>query len=331
VKLQLDEPEGDRYVRLAADPDLYNRWEAGQSLARQLLSARAAGRPDAAGEARYAEALGRALDDQAAEPAFKSLLLELPSEAELAQALQPVDPAAIHAAREAVRRGLAGALTDRLERLHDGLADSGPFSPDAEAAGRRSLRNAALELLAAVPSDTTAARALRHFDSASNMTEAMGGLYALTLIGGEPMEGALQRFYARWSAEPLVIDKWFAIQARIPGPEVLGRVAGLTAHPAFEPKNPNRLRALVSTFAMANPVAFHDPSGAGYRFVADQILAVDGFNPMTAARMVEAFGHWRRYRPDLGALMKAELARIAAHPGVSKNVFELAQKALAEN
>ena len=330
VKLVLQEPTGDRYVRLAADSDLYNRWEAGQSLARQLLIARVEGRPDEDGETRYAEALGRALDDQAAEPAFKTLLLELPSEAELAQALKAVDPNAIHAAREAVRQGLAAALSARLERLHDSLADGGPFSPDASAAGRRSLRNAALELLAAAPSEATAARALRHFDSASNMTEAMGGLYALTLIGGEPMEEALERFYARWSAEPLVIDKWFAIQARIPGPEVLGRVVGLTAHPAFEPKNPNRLRALVSTFAMANPVAFHDASGAGYRFLADQILAVDGFNPMTAARMVEAFGHWRRYREDLGALMKTQLERIAAHPGVSKNVFELAQKALAD-
>ena len=330
VKLELEEPEGHRYIRLAADPDLYNRWEAGQSLARQLLIARAQGKPDTAGETRYAEALGRALDDQAAEPAFKALLLELPSEAELAQALKPVDPAAIHAAREAVRRALAAALSARLERLHDSLSDGGPFSPDASAAGRRSLRNAALELLAAAPSEATAARALHHFDSASNMTEAMGGLYALTLIGGEPMEEALERFYARWAAEPLVIDKWFAIQARIPGPEVLGRVVGLTAHPAFEPKNPNRLRALVSTFAMGNPVAFHDPGGAGYRFLADQILAVDGFNPMTAARMVEAFGHWRRYREDLGALMKAQLERIAAHPGVSKNVFELAQKALAD-
>jgi aminopeptidase N len=330
VKLQLDEPEGDRYVRLAADPDLYNRWEAGQSLARQLLIARAEGRPDEPGEARYAEALGRALDDQAAEPAFKALLLELPSEAELAQTLMPVDPAAIHEARDAVRRGLAGALGERLARLHDGLADTGAFSPNAEAAGRRSLRNAALDLLAAAPTPEVASRAVRHFDSATNMTDAMGGLSGLIQIGGQPMEDALQRFYERWKTEPLVIDKWFAVQARIPGTEALGRVLGLTAHPAFEPKNPNRLRALVQSFALGNPVRFHDPSGAGYRFLADQIIAVDGFNPMTAARMVDAFGHWRRYRPELGGLMKAELERIASHPGVSKNVFELASKALAE-
>jgi aminopeptidase N len=330
VKLALEEPEGDRYVRLAADPDLYNRWEAGQSLARQLLIARAEGRADEAAETRYAEALGRALDDQSAEPAFKALLLELPSESELAQTVSPVDPVAIHDARNGVRQGLARRLGERLERLHDGLADQGPFSPDAEAAGRRSLRNAVLELMAAVPTPAVAARASRHFDEASNMTDAMGGLSALIQIGGEPMEDALARFYARWAAEPLVIDKWFAAQARIPGPEALGRVLGLTAHPAFEPKNPNRLRALVQTFANANLERFHDPSGAGYRFLADQILAVDAFNPMIAARMVEAFGHWRRYKPELAALMQAELRRIATHPGVSKNVLELSGKALGE-
>jgi aminopeptidase N len=128
-----------------------------------------------------------------------------------------------------------------------------------------------------------------------------------------------------------VIDKWFAVQARDPDEGALGRVMGLTAHPAFDAKNPNRLRALVSTFAGFNPVRFHDPSGAGYRFLADQILATDGFNPMTAARLVEPLGGWRRYKPELGALMKAELQRILSSPGLSKNVFELVSRALAED
>ena len=121
-----------------------------------------------------------------------------------------------------------------------------------------------------------------------------------------------------------------AVQARDPDEGALGRVLGLTAHSAFEAKNPNRLRALVSTFASFNPVRFHDPSGAGYRFLADQILATDGFNPMTAARLVEPLGGWRRYKPELGQLMKAELQRILEAPGLSKNVFELVSRALAE-
>ena len=137
------------------------------------------------------------------------------------------------------------------------------------------------------------------------------------------------RLSERWKHEPLVIDKWFAIQARSPAEDVLGRVLGLTAHPAFDPKNPNRLRALVQSFASGNPFRFHDPSGAGYRFLADQILAVDGFNPMTAARLIEPLGAWRRYTPALGELMRAQLQRIADTPGLSKNVSEMASRALA--
>jgi aminopeptidase N len=206
----------------------------------------------------------------------------------------------------------------------------GEFSPDAAGAGRRALRNAALDLMAANPRSEVGELAFSHYEAAANMTDAIGGLAALALIGGELYERALADFYERWKGEPLVIDKWFAVQARDPDEGALGRVLALTVHPAFEAKNPNRLRALVSTFASFNPVRFHDPSGAGYRFLADQILATDGFNPMTAARLVEPLGGWRRYKPELGQLMKAELERILSSPGLSKNVFELVSRSLAE-
>jgi aminopeptidase N len=329
VVLTTDAEPKDRYVQLAADPDLFNRWEAGQDLARDLILGRAAGRPDDVGEERYAEAVGRALVDQAADNAFKALLLALPAETDLALAMSPADPAEIHEAREALRLRLALHLNHELRRLHTGLQDIGEFSPDSAGAGRRALRNAALELIAANPRTDVADLALGHYQAAANMTDAMGGLNALMLVGGEAFEGALADFYERWKSEPLVIDKWFALQARDPGEGALGRVLGLTAHPAFDPKVPNRLRALVSSFANFNPVRFHDPSGAGYRFLADQILAVDGFNPSVAAKLVDALGGWRRYRPELGALMKAELERIAATEGLSKNVYELATRALA--
>jgi aminopeptidase N len=328
VKLKTDTPEADRYVLMAADADEFNRWEASQKLAQDLILARATGRPDEAGEARFAGALRRALADQSSEPAFKALMLALPSESDLAQCVSPVDPAAIHEARRALRRSLSTALAQDLERLHDELADGGAFSPDADSAGRRALRNGALNLLAAGRAAAAAGRAARHFDTAANMTDAMAGLNALMLIGGEPFEAALQAFYARWKDEPLVVDKWFAVQAMDPSEGALGRVLGLTAHPAFDAKNPNRLRALVASFAAANPARFHDPSGAGYRFLADQILAVDGFNPMVAARLVENLGAWRRYTPALGERMKAELERIAGTDGLSKNVQELASRAL---
>jgi aminopeptidase N len=328
VKLSTDAPPEHRYVRLAADPDLFNRWEAGQNLARDLILARAGGSPDVEGEARFAEAVGRALADQSSDEAFKALMLQPPSEQDLALVMSPADPEAIHLARESLRQTLAGRLRAELERLHDSLSDGGAFSPDAASAGRRALRNAVLDVLAAEGSPTDATRAGRHFEQAQDMTAAMGGLNALMLIGGPAYHAALEAFYERWKAEPLVLDKWFALQARSPSEEVLGRVLALTAHPAFDLKNPNRFRALVQSFTSANPYRFHDASGAGYRFLADQILALDALNPMTAARLIEPLGGWRRYTPRLGALMRAELQRIAAHPGLSKNVLELASKAL---
>jgi aminopeptidase N len=331
VVLSSDAEPKDRYLLLAGDPDLFNRWEAGQELARELILARAQGQPNEIGEERFAEAMGRALSDQAADPAFKALLLALPSEPDLALALQPADPAALHEAREALRLRLAIHLAEDLKRLHMGLQEAGEFSPDATAAGRRALRNAALELLAANTRSDVAELANGHYRAAGNMTDAMGGLSTLMLMGGEPYEAALEHFYAKWKNEPLVIDKWFAVQARDPHETALGRVVGLTAHPAFDAKNPNRLRALVSTFANFNPVRFHDPSGAGYRFLADQILAVDRYNPMIAARLVDPLGGWRRYKPELGALMKAELQRILKTEGLSKNVFELVTRALGED
>jgi aminopeptidase N len=328
VKLELVAAPDADYVLLAGDPDLFNRWEAGQRLARGLILTRAAGQADEAGEIRFAAAMARALNDQSSEAAFKALLLSLPGEQDLSLAMEAADPAAIHDAREALRARLATDLAPMLERMHGELAGHGAFAADAQSAGRRALRNAALDLLAAVPGPAIAQRALAHYREAANMTDAMGGLAALMLMGGPPFEEALTDFYARWQGEPLVIDKWFSIQARSPAPDALGRVLGLTAHPAFDPKNPNRLRALVQAFASANPVRFHDPSGAGYRFLADQILATDGFNPMVAARLIEPLGSWRRFKPRLGALMKAELKRIASTSGLSKNVFELATRAL---
>lgn len=328
VNLTTDARPADRYIQFAADPDLFNRWEAGQTLARALVLGRAAGTPDDVGEARYADALGRALVDDASDPAFKALLLPLPSEGDLSLAVDPVDPAAIHAARDHLKARIAVHLGDLLRRLHGDLQGDGEFSPDARAAGKRALRNGCCDLLAADPHAVNVDRVVGHFQSAANMTDAMGALSALVQIGGEPTETALAAFHARWREEPLVLDKWFSVQARDPGEGAIGRILALTAHPDFDAGNPNRLRALVQGFSSGNPAKFHDESGAGYRFLADQILAVDGFNPMTAARLVEPLGSWRRYTPALGGLMREQLQRIAGHVGLSKNVLELVSRAL---
>jgi len=328
VSLTTDARPVDRYVLFAADPDLFNRWEAGQTLARELILTRAGGAADEVGEERYADALGRALLDEHSEPAFKALLLALPSEPDLSLAMEPADPAAIHTARNALRNRIAVHLGDLLRRLHGDLQTAGEFSADAQAAGRRALRNGCADLLAADPHAQNVERIVGHFEAAANMTDAMGALSALVQIGGEARDRALAAFHAKWKDEPLVLDKWFAVQARDPSPDVLDRIVALTKHADFDATNPNRFRALVSTFANFNPSRFHDPSGAGYRFLAEKILAVDAYNPMTAARLVEALGSWRRYPDALGAQMREALKGVAAHPGLSKNVLELATKAL---
>ena len=328
VKLTTDARPVDRYVLFAADPDLFNRWEAGQTLARELILTRASGAPDEVGEERYADALGRALIDDASEPAFKALLLALPSEPDLSLAMEPADPAAIHAARDALRARIAVHLGDLLRRLHGDLQVAGEFSASAQAAGKRALRNGCADLLTADPHAVNVERIVGHFEAAANMTDAMGALSALVQIGGEARDQALAAFHAKWKTEPLVLDKWFAVQARDPSEDVLERIVALTQHADFDATNPNRFRALVSTFANFNPSRFHDPSGAGYRFLAEKILAVDAYNPMTAARLVEALGGWRRYSEALGSQMREALKEIAAHPGLSKNVLELATKAL---
>jgi aminopeptidase N len=330
VVLVSDAPARDAFVLMAHDRDLFNRWEAGQGLARNLMLRRIAGEPDEVSETRFAEALGRALRDPAADEAFKALALELPSEQDLVMSLQNADPRAIHEARTALRARIAVHLHDLLTDLHGSLQEPGDFSADAPAAGRRALRNAALDMLTAAPNAALTERAKGHFEAAANMTDAMGGLNALMQIGGEPFEQALQAFYLCWERDALVIDKWFAVQARSPFADVLGRVVGLTAHPAFDPKTPNRFRALVSTFANANPFRFHDETGVGYRFLADQILRVDGYNPGLAARLVSSLGDFRRYREDLADLMRVELTRIAETPTLSKNVRELVSKTLEQ-
>lgn len=330
VVLTSDAPAKDDHVLLAGDPDLFNRWEAGQRLARDLILRRADGSPDEVNEVRFAEALGRSLVDRSADHAFKALLLGLPTEADLALARQPADPGAIHEAREQLRGRIAVHLREALAELHTALQEAGEFSASAEAAGRRALRNAALDMLSADPHADNLQRAVGHYEAAANMTDMAAGLNALLNLGGQPLEAALSAFYARFEREPLVVDKWFSIQARDPSEGALARVRALTEHPAFDGKNPNRLRALIGGFSSGNPARFHAPDGEGYRFLADWILKTDAVNPSVAARLLEPLSGWPRYRDDLGRLMRAELNRIVAHPGLSKNVLELASRALDE-
>ena len=325
VVLEFDAGDApDPAFLLAHDSDPFNRWEAGRRLALQTVVAMAQG---GAVDPSYVAAIGALLKDGAPDPAFCALCLNLPSEDQIAQALHEAeispDPAAIHSAREALATALATAHEDALSALYDTMAVSGPYRPDPEPAGRRSLRLAALSLLRRIDGG---ARAQALFDTADNMTESLAALGQVVAAGVG--EAALATFRDRWQGDRLVMDKWFAIQLTASAPDqALARVESLVQDPLFDWKNPNRFRALMSGFA-ANHAGFHRIDGASYRFYADWLLRLDPLNPQVAARMSTAFETWARYDLTRQSLMRAELARIAQTEGLSRDLSEMSARML---
>ena len=316
----------ERLQFLAAhDTDPFARWEAGQQYATGLLLDMAAalqrGETPVV-EPALVQAMAATLDG--ADPAFVAEALTLPGEAFLADQMAVVDPDAIHEARDLARKAIAAGLRDKLAALYDRLTDTGPYTADGAAAGRRSLRNTCLAYLSAFGNP---ASAKTQFDAANNMTDVLAALSVLSGIDCAEREEALASFHAKWHDDALVLDKWFGIQAMSPLPGTMDAVRALSFHPDFDPRNPNRVRSLIGSFAV-NQVRFHAADGAGYRFLADAIVRLDPNNPQIAARMVSSLGQWRRFGAGRQAPMKAELARIVALPGLSKNTFEMASKSL---
>ena len=326
VRLDGTLSEADHLVLLGHDTDPFNRWQAAQSLALRLI--REGGPADA-----FAEAVGLLLDAEAGrDPAFAALMLSLPGEGEVANEIDAgVDPDAIHAARKRLRAALGRALRPRLEAIEAALAEPAgtPYSPDAAASGRRALRNAALDLLAAGDPVTGAARAARRLETATNMTDRLAALGTLALIPGEAREEAFAAFGARYADEPLVLDKWFALQATIPEPGTPERIERLTRHPAYALGNPNRVRALIGSFAFGNPTQFTREDGAGFALVADTVAALDGTNPQAAARLLTAFGSWRKLKISRAAKAEEMLNRIKAIPGLSRDVADIVTRTVA--
>ncbi|WP_019831218.1 aminopeptidase N [Sphingomonas sp. PR090111-T3T-6A] len=309
----------------AHDNDPFARFEAMQQLMVDTLVA-AIQRADV-DAAPVIEAVRNTLTDPALDAAFIGEAVMLPTEAFLGDQLAEVDPAAIRVAREALRVRLGRELEGEWRAAYAATA-ANRFAYTPSAKGLRRLRTVALGYLAAAEAEGSAALALAQFEGADNMTDRNGALGVLANGTSAERETALAAFYARYRDDALVLDKWFTTQAlstREDTPEAVERLAG---HPDFTLANPNRMRALVSAFA-ANQYAFHAPDGRGYRFVADMILAADKLNPQSAARLVPPLGRWRRFEPRRSALMKAELERIVATPGLSKDVFEQASKSLA--
>jgi aminopeptidase N len=321
----------DRLKFLAIhDSDPVARWDAGQQVATRTLLDRVAAYPGPmpALDPDFIAAMRQTLADAGRDSAFAAEALVLPSEATLADEMTVVAVEAIHAARESARAALGQALAEPLSETYRRLADPGPYRTDGQSIGRRALRNVCLAYLAAGDRAFGARLAKAQFDAQSNMTDVLAALAALVDIDCPERTAALDAFYRRWEEDPLVIDKWFALQARSALPGTIEAVRDLTTHPAFTRANPNRLRALIGTFAQANPLHFHAPSGAGYAFLADEVLALDKANPTTAARLVQPLGQWRRYDAARQGLMRAALERILATPGLSANTYEMVAKSL---
>ena len=309
-------------LRLLArhDPDPFLRWDAGQHYATTALLD---GRADDPG---LVDAAAAALDSAESDPAFAAEALVLPSESYLADQRTPVDPATLHRLREAARKEIGRALTDRFATHYHRLTDAGPYRIDGAAMGRRALRNTCLAYLVANGAPGAVALAKAQFDQGANMTDTLAALAALADIDGPERAAALAAFHARWREDALVLDKWFSIQAGCSLADTPVRVRKLAAHPDFDLRNPNRVRALVGAFA-TNQACFHDESGDGYRFLAEMILALDPLNPQVAARMVAPLGQWRRLEPRRAGLMRAALENILAAPALSRNTQEMAGKA----
>ncbi|HEX3060444.1 MAG TPA: aminopeptidase N [Usitatibacter sp.] len=332
VHMKHDHPDSELTHLMAFDSDAFNRWEAGQTLAtRILLAAVEKARRERPIEvpAAFIEAMGRVISDGPRDPAFAAECLQLPGESYLAECMAIADPDAIHIARMHVLREIATRYRTRFEGAFRHFSVPGTYSPDASSAGRRSLRNAALYYVSTLDDATSRALAFLELRRAENMTDAMAALSCLANSAGAERDRALSMFHDKWKDEALVIDKWFRVQATSWLPGTLDRVKALSAHAAFDLKNPNRARALLHSFAMENPLHFHAADGSGYAWIAEQVVALDKLNPQVASRLARAFDRFKKYDEGRQAHARSALQSIASAQGLSGNVGEVVQRALA--
>ncbi len=326
--------DADLLVLLQHDTDPFNRWEAGQRLALNRLLAAVAQGGALVLDAAFIEAMRGVLRHPALDAAFKDLLLTPPSEGYVAEQLASVDPQRIHTLREAMRLQLAQALRDDWAWALENHQVTGGYSPDPVSAGRRALANLALSMLCL--NDTThgestwPGRAYQRFKDAANMTDRLGALSALVSAHAELAEPALARFHEIFAADPLVLDKWFSLQAMAPEKDgrVFARAKALAKHPDFVLANPNRARSLIASLCLHNPGAFHRADGAGYVFWADRVLELDAINPQLAARMARVMDRWTQLAEPYRSAARQAIARVAAKPELSNDVREIVSRAL---
>jgi aminopeptidase N len=331
VKYDFDYSVDDYIFLMQHDSDDFNRWEASQRLALSLmlemLEDKAAGRAIGVSP-QVVDAYQLVLENESLDHALRAEALSLPGESDIADAVDRADPQAIHEVREYLIATLANGMRIPLEACYESLNKSESYEIDAASMGRRRLKNVCLSYLASIQDESVHALCLAQFEGANNMTDRLAALGALSDIDCPEREVALQAFENQFKDNALVMDKWFMIQAGSSLPDTLDRVKALHSHPAFDPKNPNKIRSLIGRFAMANPVNFHHESGRGYEFITDYVIDLDKRNPQVASRLVRALAKWQQFEPKRAALMKASLERIHTESGISNDVFEIVDKSL---
>jgi aminopeptidase N len=331
ITLSIEQTQDERAFLARHDSDAFSRWQAFNSLLTDALmvgSRQLRGGKEPEFSAELMELASAIAANETLEPAFRALALTLPGEADIARELgSNIDPDAIFAAREALAKAIAAANTDLFEQLREGLGGDSTFSPDAASAGRRALRNALLDYL----STGDPSRAARQFAIANNMTDRAAALTILAHRHAGKVEAskALAAFEERYSADPLVLDKWFQIQAAIPGPQSVERVASLMRHPAFSIANPNRVRSLIGTFSTANQTGFNRPDGGGYQLFADTVLEIEKRNPQIAARLATGFRSWRSLEPVRQEKAREALLKISGTPNLSADLRDIIERTLA--
>ena len=332
VTLAVEQSDADRLFLARHDTDAFSRWEALNTLFTQAMIATVkksrGGRKLAFGN-ELAPLAGEIAADSRLEPAFRALMLNLPAETDIAREIgADIDPDAIHAAREALARHIAQVNAAVFERTMIELHDAGAFSPDAASAGQRSLKNVLLDYVCLGASDP--ALAARQFQSATTMTDRAAALTILAhrFSGSPEADAALAEFEHHHGEDALVLDKWFQIQATVPGAATVARIEKLMQHPRFSITNPNRVRSLAGTFASANQTAFNSADGSGYRLHAATILEVEKRNPQVAARLATAFRSWRSLEPRRQAAAREVLSGIAAKKELSRDLADIVERTL---
>jgi aminopeptidase N len=329
IVLEHEQSEAELLARMANETDSFNRWEAVQKLAQNFILTNR--EPDQ----RLLEAYRGLLVDPQLDPAFKQLLFSLPAETYLYEQVQSVDPQQIHWARRGFKSSLAKALKSDWAITYRSLQTAADYSPDARSMGRRALKNDALMMLVETKDTQWFEVAEEQYEIANNMTDRFAALHALVCVDAPQAQNALADFYQRYAEDPLVVDKWFALQAMRPAElkasMVLNHVKELMRHPAFQMNNPNRVRSLIHAFCLSNPGGFHATDGATYAFWAEQVIALDEINPQVAARLARGLDRWRQFAPRYQRPMKAALKTVAAVKRLSPDVREVISKAFNGN